>query len=60
MFFKHVLERVKKHFRDLQPCFQHILPPYLVDVAPLRRPHSDEISHKLELPAHEKPFSNTL
>ena len=28
--------------------------------SPLRRPHSDKISHKLGLAAHEKPFSNTL
>ena len=26
----------------------------------LRRPHSDKISHKLGLAAHEKPFSDTL
>ena len=28
--------------------------------SPLRRPHSDKISHKLRLAAHEKPFSDTL
>ena len=28
--------------------------------SPLRRPHSDKISHKLGLAVHEKPFSNTL
>ncbi len=28
--------------------------------SPLRRPHSDKISHKLGLAAHEKPFPNTL
>jgi hypothetical protein len=28
--------------------------------SPLRRPHSDKISHKLGLAAHEKPFSDTL
>ncbi len=26
----------------------------------IRRPHSDKISHKLGLAAHEKPFSDTL
>jgi hypothetical protein len=28
--------------------------------SPLRRPHSDKISHKLGLAAHEKPFSDKL
>ena len=47
-------------FRDLQAPLCGIFCPYSVDVAPLRRPHSGKISHKLELAAHKKPFSNTL
>ena len=51
---------LKKHFRDLQAPLCGIFCPYSVDVAPLRRPHSSKIFHKLELAAHKKPFSNTL
>ena len=51
---------LKKYFRDLQAPLCGIFCPYSVDVAPLRRPHSGKISHKLELAAHKKPFSNTL
>ena len=40
---------LKNHFRNLQAPLCGIF-----------YPHSDKISHKLGLAAHEKPFSNTL
>ena len=51
---------LKNHFRNLQAPLCGIFYPHSVAVAPLRRPHSDKISHKLRLAAHEKPFSDTL
>ena len=46
---------LKNHFRNLQASLCGIFCR-----SPLRRPHSDKISHKLRLAAHEKPFSDTL
>ena len=40
---------LKNHFRNLQAPLCGIF-----------YPHSDKISHKLGLTAHEKPFSDTL
>ena len=40
---------LKNHFRNLQAPLCGIF-----------YPHSDKISHKLGLAAHEKPFSDTL
>ena len=40
---------LKNHFRNLQAPLCGIF-----------YPHSDKISHKLRLAAHEKPFSDTL
>ena len=45
--------------QSASPTLRYILPSFGCR-SPLRRPHSDKISHKLRLAAHEKPFSDTL
>ena len=45
--------------QSANPTLRYILPSFGCR-SPLRRPHSDKISHKLGLAAHEKPFSDTL
>ena len=45
--------------KSASPTLRYILPSFGCR-SPLRRPHSDKISHKLGLTAHEKPFSDTL
>lgn len=45
--------------QSASPTLRYILPSFGCR-SPLRRPHSDKISHKLGLAAHEKPFSDTL
>ena len=51
---------LKKSFpQSASPTLRHILPSFGCR-SPLRRPHSDKISHKLGLATHEKPFSDTL
>ncbi|MFR6132636.1 MAG: DUF6783 domain-containing protein [Fusicatenibacter saccharivorans] len=51
---------LKNHFRKLQAPLCGRFCPHSVAVAGLSRPHSDKISHHLELAACEKPFSDTL
>ena len=45
--------------KSASPTLRYILPSFGCR-SPLRRPHSDKISHKLELAAHEKPFLDML
>ena len=45
--------------QSASPTLRYILPSFGFR-SPLRRPHSDKISHKLGLATHEKPFSDTL
>ena len=45
--------------QSASPTLREILPSFGCR-SPLRRPHSDKISHKLGLATHEKPFSDTL
>ena len=45
--------------QSASPTLRYILPSFGCR-SPLRRPHSDKISHKLRRAAHEKPFSDTL
>ena len=60
MIFSRSRACLKNHFCNLQVPLRGIFYPHSVTVAGLSRPHSDKISYKLGLAAHEKPFSDTL
>ena len=60
MFFKHALVQCFQNNYTIHLSTNPIAQLKKPQRSPLRRPHSDKISHKLGLAAHEKPFSNTL